>query len=137
MRQIELAQIQRYDGSSGGVAGGREALAEVAGMSPRNFARRLSRNGGHAGGIRPARPHRRARNLLEGSELALKTIAWRCGFGSAARMRLVFAQRFGITPNQYRDSSDRRRQRIRRENRMRYPVVSGRSASVGWRRTGC
>ena len=36
-------------------------------------------------------------------ELPLKTIAWRCGFGSAARMRLVFAQRFGVTPNQYRD----------------------------------
>lgn len=55
-----------------------ERLADVAAMSPRN--------------------------LLEGSALALKSIAHRCGFGSAARMRLVFAQRFGVTPGQYRDN---------------------------------
>ena len=82
-----------------------ERLAEAAGMSPRNFARRFV--GEMA--VTPAEFVQRARvdaarNLLEGSELALKTIAWRCGFGSAARMRLVFAQRFGVTPNQYRDS---------------------------------
>jgi len=82
-----------------------ERLAEVAGMSPRNFARRFVEEMA----VTPAEFVQRARidaarNLLEGSELALKTIAWRCGFGSAARMRLVFAQRFGVTPNQYRDS---------------------------------
>ncbi|NGZ83676.1 GlxA family transcriptional regulator [Duganella aceris] len=82
-----------------------EHLAEVAGMSARNFARKFVEEMA----VTPAEFVQRARvdaarNLLEGSELALKTIAWRCGFGSAARMRLVFAQRFGVTPNQYRDS---------------------------------
>jgi transcriptional regulator GlxA family with amidase domain len=82
-----------------------EQLAEVAGMSMRSFARQFVKEMG----VTPAEFVQRARvdaarNLLEGGELALKTIAYRCGFGSAARMRLVFAQRFGITPNQYRDS---------------------------------
>jgi transcriptional regulator GlxA family with amidase domain len=82
-----------------------EHLASVAGMSTRSFARQFVKEMG----VTPAEFVQRARvdaarNLLEGSELALKTIAYRCGFGSAARMRLVFAQRFGVTPNQYRDS---------------------------------
>ncbi|TFW24195.1 GlxA family transcriptional regulator [Duganella callida] len=82
-----------------------EHLADVAGMSTRNFARQFVKEMG----VTPAEFVQRARadaarNLLEGSELPLKTIAYRCGFGSAARMRLVFAQRFGVTPNQYRDS---------------------------------
>ncbi|MYN28544.1 GlxA family transcriptional regulator [Duganella levis] len=82
-----------------------EQLSAVAGMSTRSFARQFVKEMG----VTPAEFVQRARvdaarNLLEGSELALKTIAYRCGFGSPARMRLVFAQRFGVTPNQYRDS---------------------------------
>lgn len=82
-----------------------EHLAEVAGMSTRSFARQFVKEMG----VTPAEFVQRARvdaarNLLEGSALPLKTIAYRCGFGSAARMRLVFAQRFGVTPTQYRDS---------------------------------
>jgi len=82
-----------------------EHLADVAGMSARNFARQFVKEAR----ITPAEFVQRARidaarNLLEGSTLALKTLAYRCGFGSAARMRLVFAQRFGVTPNQYRDT---------------------------------
>jgi transcriptional regulator GlxA family with amidase domain len=82
-----------------------ERLADVAGMSARNFARQSVKEMA----VTPAEFVQRARvdaarNLLEGSALAPKAIAYRCGFGSAARMRLVFAQRFGVTPNQYRDS---------------------------------
>jgi transcriptional regulator GlxA family with amidase domain len=82
-----------------------ERLSDVAAMSPRNFARRFAQEMG----VTPAEFVQRARidaarNLLEGSALALKSIAHRCGFGSAARMRLVFAQRFGVTPGQYRDN---------------------------------
>lgn len=82
-----------------------EHLADVAGMSARNFARQFVKDTG----VTPAEFVQRARidaarNMLEGGTLALKTIAYRCGFGSAARMRLVFTQRFGVTPNQYRDS---------------------------------
>jgi transcriptional regulator GlxA family with amidase domain len=82
-----------------------ERLAAAAEMSVRNFARLFVKEMK----ITPAEFVQRARidaarNLLEGSELALKTIAYRCGFGSAARMRVVFSQRFGVTPTQYRDS---------------------------------
>jgi transcriptional regulator GlxA family with amidase domain len=66
-----------------------EHLASVAGMSTRSFARQFVKEMG----VTPAEFVQRARvdaarNLLEGSELALKTIA----------------QRFGVTHNQYRDS---------------------------------
>jgi transcriptional regulator GlxA family with amidase domain len=99
------AVIQRYVMDHLAEALPVERLAEVAGMSPRNFARRFVEEMA----VTPAEFVQRARidaarNLLEGGGLALKTIAYRCGFGSAARMRLVFAQRFGVTPNQYRDS---------------------------------
>lgn len=82
-----------------------EHLAELAGMSARTFARLFVREMQ----VTPAEFVQRARidaarNLLEGSALAMKTIAHRCGFGSAARMRLVFTQHIGVTPNQYRDS---------------------------------
>jgi transcriptional regulator GlxA family with amidase domain len=82
-----------------------EQLADVAGMSARHFARQFVKEMA----VTPAEFVQRARvdaarNLLEGSALAAKAIAYRCGFGSAARMRLVFARRFGVTPNQYRDS---------------------------------
>jgi transcriptional regulator GlxA family with amidase domain len=88
-----------------------ERLSDVAAMSPRNFARRFAQEMG----VTPAEFVQRARidaarNLLEGSALALKSIAHRCGFGSAARMRLVFAQRFGVTPGQYRDNFRRTEQ---------------------------
>jgi len=82
-----------------------EQLADVAGMSARNFARQFVKEMGVTPGefVQRARVDA-ARNLLEGGALAPKAIAYRCGFGSAARMRLVFTQRFGVTPNQYRDS---------------------------------
>jgi transcriptional regulator GlxA family with amidase domain len=48
-----------------------------------------------------------ARNLLEGSQLALKEIAYECGFGSPHRMRQVFSRRLGVTPGQYRSSFQR------------------------------
>jgi transcriptional regulator GlxA family with amidase domain len=45
-----------------------------------------------------------ARNLLEGSEIPLKTVAYDCGFGNPERMRAVFCRRLGLSPAQYRDS---------------------------------
>jgi transcriptional regulator GlxA family with amidase domain len=45
-----------------------------------------------------------ARRLLEGSDQPLKAIAFDGGFGTADRMRAVFAQRLGVTPAQYRMS---------------------------------
>ncbi|GAB7547571.1 GlxA family transcriptional regulator [Cupriavidus sp. 8B] len=79
-------------------------LAEVAGMSARNFARVFVQETG-------VTPHEfierarvdAARQLLESSGAALKAVAWDCGFGTAERMRIVFAKRLGVTPMQYRE----------------------------------
>jgi transcriptional regulator GlxA family with amidase domain len=43
-----------------------------------------------------------ARVLLESSAEPLKTVAHRCGFGSAARMRAAFVKHLGVTALQYR-----------------------------------
>ncbi|MEI5999764.1 GlxA family transcriptional regulator [Paraburkholderia bengalensis] len=79
-------------------------LADVAGMSARNFARIFVQDTG-------VTPHEfverarmdAARKLLESSGAALKTVAYDCGFGTADRMRIVFTKRIGATPKQYRE----------------------------------
>ncbi len=79
-------------------------LADVAGMSARNFARVFVQQTG-------VTPHEfverarvdAARKLLESSDAPLKTVAWECGFGVADRMRIVFTRRIGVTPMQYRE----------------------------------
>jgi transcriptional regulator GlxA family with amidase domain len=79
-------------------------LADVAGMSARNFARVFVQETG-------VTPHEfverarvdTARKLLESSSAALKAIAYDCGFGTADRMRIVFVRRIGATPMQYRE----------------------------------
>jgi transcriptional regulator GlxA family with amidase domain len=85
-----------------------QSLAAVAGMSPRNLARHFVQETG-------VTPHEfveraridAARMRLEGSAAALKTVAFECGFGSADRMRVVFTERLGISPAQYRASFQR------------------------------
>lgn len=99
-----VARIQRYVQENLEQPLGVPQLAAEVAMSPRSFARVFVREAG----VTPAEFVQRARidaarGLLEGSDLALKVIAWRCGFGSAARMRLVFTQRLGVTPTQYRE----------------------------------
>ena len=79
-------------------------LADVAGMSARNFARVFvleTRVTPHEF-VERARVDA-ARKLLESSGAALKTIAYDCGFGTADRMRIVFTKRIGVTPMQYRE----------------------------------
>jgi transcriptional regulator GlxA family with amidase domain len=79
-------------------------LADVAGMSARNFARVFVQETG-------VTPHEfverarvdAARKLLESSDAVLKAIAYDCGFGTADRMRIVFTKRLGVTPMQYRE----------------------------------
>lgn len=82
-----------------------ERLAEIAGTSPRNiawlFVKDLSLT-----------PHDfvesirldRARNLLEATDLALKAVAFDCGFASPEQMRAVFQRRLGLSPARYRES---------------------------------
>lgn len=80
-----------------------QKMAELVAMSPRNFARAFQRDVG----ITPLQYLQNARidharKLLEGSDLPLKVVAARSGFGSDRHMRKVFCERIGMTPNQYR-----------------------------------
>lgn len=82
-----------------------EQLAEVAGMSARNFARVFVQSTEFT-------PHEfiararidTARGLLESTNLPLKTVAFESGFVTAERMRRIFVGRLGVTPNDYRKS---------------------------------
>lgn len=100
-----VAKVQRYVMEHIGEPFSVERLADVVAMSPRTFARVFARDAK----VTPAEFVQRARidaarHLLEGSEMVIKAVAYHCGFGSAARMRLIFSQRLGVTPTQYRDS---------------------------------
>lgn len=78
-------------------------MAEIAAMSSRNFARAFQRevNLTPMQYVQNARIDH-ARKLLESSEMPLKVVASRCGFGSARHMRKLFSERIGLSPNQYR-----------------------------------
>jgi len=100
-----VAKIQRYVMEHIAEPFSVERLAGVVAMSPRTFARVFARDAK----VTPAEFVQRARidaarHLLEGSEMAIKAVAYHCGFGSASRMRLIFSQRLGVTPTQYRES---------------------------------
>lgn len=80
-----------------------QKMADLVAMSSRNFARAFQREVG----ITPLQYLQNARidyarKLLEGSDLPLKVVAARSGFGSDRHMRKVFCERIGMTPNQYR-----------------------------------
>ncbi|MEA3122015.1 MAG: hypothetical protein QOH33_1576, partial [Paraburkholderia sp.] len=84
-------------------------LANVAGMSVRNFARVFVQETN-------VTPHEfverarldAARQMLESGNAPLKVVAWESGFGIADRMRAAFARRLGISPLQYRERFRRR-----------------------------
>lgn len=86
-------------------ANGVDVLAQVAGMSPRTFARAFKRETRMtpAEFVEGARVDA-ARNRLEGGDMSLKVVAHECGFSSAEHMRVVFVRRLGVTPSQYRAS---------------------------------
>lgn len=80
-----------------------EQLAELAAMSVRNFARVFTRHMQMTPMefVLNARIDH-ARSLLESTDLPLKTVAFRSGFGSSRYMRQMFDKRLGLTPVQYR-----------------------------------
>lgn len=80
-------------------------LAAIAGTSPRSLARAFEQDANSTPGefVEQARIDA-ARNMLEASDLPLKSVAFECGFGSMQRMRLVFSRQLGVTPSQYRAS---------------------------------
>ena len=80
------------------------ALARRAAMSTRTFIRMFHADTGRT----PAQfveivRLQAARRLLEETELTAKTIAARCGLGSAGTLRRLFARQLGVSPSQYRD----------------------------------
>lgn len=80
-----------------------DALAAQAAMSRRTFTRRFRRTTGTTVG-RWLTEQRLAlvQQLLETTSLAVEDIAARAGFGSAATLRLHFAQRYRTSPSDYR-----------------------------------
>ncbi len=81
-----------------------DALAKRAAMSKRNFIRMFNEDTGEtpAEFVATARLQAACR-MLEETELATKTIAARCGLGSAATLRRTFMRRLGVSPTQYRE----------------------------------
>ena len=82
---------------------GVDEWARAAGTSPRTFARRFR----DALGSTPARwlageRVRRARELLEATDLPVEVVAARCGFATAAGLRRPFLRDVGTTPQEYR-----------------------------------
>ena len=81
-----------------------ERLAERAGMSPRNFARRYreTRRRSPARAVESIRVDA-ARRALEETDDRIEDIARRCGFNSEEHLRAAFARHVGIAPRAYRD----------------------------------
>ena len=85
-----------------------DSLAHRAGMSRRTFVRRFAEQVG-------ATPMRwlvgqrvlEAQRLLEATALDVDDIADRCGFGSAAVLRVHLAREVGMTPTAYRRAARR------------------------------
>ncbi len=103
-----VARIQDHVLAHIGARHSLQSLAAVVDMSARNLARHFVQETGMT-------PHEfierarvdAARMLLEGSDAALKTVAYDCGFGTPDRMRTVFRDRLGVSPAQYRASFQR------------------------------
>jgi AraC family transcriptional regulator, transcriptional activator FtrA len=80
-------------------------LARRAAMSPRSFARRFRAATGTS-------PHRwlisqrvlLAQRLLETTDLPIEAVAWRCGLGTSANLRLHFSSLVRASPAAYRRS---------------------------------
>lgn len=81
------------------------SLADKVGMSSRNLARYFVQETGITPHdfVQGARIDA-ARMLLEASDRPLRTVAHDCGFGTADRMRVVFSEKLGVSPAQYRAS---------------------------------
>ena len=81
-----------------------EALAWQAGMSERTFSRRYREQSG----LTPARAVEKlrveaARQMLADSEMPVKAIARRCGFGAEETMRRSFSRLLAASPQAYRE----------------------------------
>ncbi|UYM06343.1 GlxA family transcriptional regulator [Solicola gregarius] len=84
------------------------ALAKRVTVSERHLARLFLKELG----VTPGRYVRRARTeasarLLTGTDLTVRTISSRCGFGTAEALRQAFASTYGVSPSHYRTTQSR------------------------------
>ena len=80
-----------------------EAFAKHAGLSVRTLHRRcLDTLATTPAKLLDKLRVEHARTLLTTSDLAVKTLAARCGFGNAVRMKRAFERELGIGPREYR-----------------------------------
>ncbi len=98
-----LREVQRYAVEHLAADLTVEALAQLAHMSPRHFARSFRAEVG----LTPARYVERlrleaARRRLEESEEPVAGVASACGFGTAETMRRSFLRALGVGPAEYR-----------------------------------
>lgn len=103
--ETPLGKVQAYVMEHIGDAFSVERLAEIAGVSPRSIARMFVRElnitpHDFVEGVRVDH----ARNLLVATDLALKVVAFECGFASPDHMRTAFQRKLRVTPLRYRES---------------------------------
>lgn len=80
-------------------------LAMECGLSPRHFFRQFrAATGQTLTHYVTDRKIDRARQLLRQGPVAIKIVAWECGFDSAAAFSAAFRKATGVTPGQFRES---------------------------------
>jgi transcriptional regulator GlxA family with amidase domain len=81
-----------------------EEIADAVGVSRRTFARAFAKHAQVTPSVFVDQVRIDfARKLLEETDVPLKTVAFRCGFHNATRMRMIFSRQLQITPKQYRE----------------------------------
>jgi transcriptional regulator GlxA family with amidase domain len=81
-----------------------EKLADRIGMSPRHFTRICLRETNMNPGQFVDRMRvEAAQQMIDSSDMGLKEIADRCGFGTADAMRRTFSRVLGVTAGEYKD----------------------------------
>lgn len=81
-----------------------EAIADAVGVSRRTFSRAFGKHAQVTPSVFVDQVRIDfARKLLEETDVPLKTVAFRCGFDNATRMRMIFSRQLHTTPKQYRE----------------------------------
>ena len=81
-----------------------EEIADAVGVSRRTFSRAFGKHAHVTPSVFVDQVRIDfARKLLEETDVPLKTVAFRCGFDNATRMRMIFSRQLQTTPKQYRE----------------------------------
>jgi transcriptional regulator GlxA family with amidase domain len=80
-----------------------EELADAVGVSRRTFSRTFAKHAKVSPSVFVEQVRVDfAKQLLEQTDVPLKTIAFRSGFHSSTHMRMIFSRRLDVTPKEYR-----------------------------------